>query len=377
MFEFQLPVKITAGVGAFEECGKGISVLGSKALIVCDPGITKLGLPERLRKILASAGMESILYDKVVPNPTTDIVDAGGVFAREKKCDVVIGLGGGSSMDAAKTIAITACHEGTVWPYVTVEKEPTDATLPIVAITTTSGTGSHCNPFAVVTNPRIDQKPGFASMYMWPKLAIVDPLLPATMPSQLTAITGLDVFTHSVEAYTSQWASPITDMFAMRAIELLAENLPLAYADGNDISARQAMATADTFGGIAISHAMVNLAHSLAHTISGHYHDVAHGDAINTVYPAVLAINKASLPEKHEWIALTISGGKETDVVMAYKKFFGTFDFPNRVKDYQPDDGVIMSMAEDVFGYMKLATSLGPVKTDIESIRKAFTDSIR
>ena len=281
MFEFQHPTKILAGDGAFAGSGEAISALGNKALIACDPFAVQIGLADKLVAILKAVNVDAIVYDKVNPNTTTQIVDYGG-----------------SSMDTAKAIAVAASHEGPIWPYAIYEKNPTDATLPIVAITTTSGTGSQCTPFAVITNPETNQKPGFGGPCLFPKIAIVDPQLTKTMPPMLTAITGADVFTHAVEAYTSKWASPIVDMYAQKAIELVAKYLPIAYADGSNIEAREAMAIADTNAGIAISHGGVSVAHVLAHVIGGHYHDIAHGDALNTVYPAFLDINKAGLPEQ-------------------------------------------------------------------------------
>lgn len=372
MFEFNHPVKIMAGVSAFAKSGQTIASLGSKALIACDPFAVKVGLAGQLADILAVAGMESVIYDKVVPNPTVDIVDAGGAIAREKKCDVIIGLGGGSSMDTAKAIAVAASHEGSIWPYAIGEKQPTDATLPIVAITTTSGTGSQCTPFAVITNPQTNQKPGFGGPCIFPKVAIIDPMLTASMPPQLTAITGADVFTHAVEAYTSKWSSPIVDMYAQKAIELVVEFLPVAYSDGGDLKAREAMAIADTFAGVAISHGGVTVAHVLAHVIGGHYHDIAHGDALNTIYPAILDINKAGLCEKHEWIARTLSNGKNLDVVSAYRNFFENFVFPNRLRQYSPDSDKIKEMANEVFSYMAIYTTLGPVEVNTDSIERVL-----
>ncbi len=292
MFEFNHTVKIMAGIGAFENSGTAVSAIGSKALIVCDSFVISSGLAKRLAELLSTAGVRSAVFDKVIPNPTTDIVDAGGGAARKEKCDVIIGIGGGSSMDTAKAIAVAASHDGPIWAYAIGEKHATGATLPIVAITTTSGTGSQCTPFAVIINPDTNQKPGFGGPCLFPKIAIVDAQLTSSMPPILTAVTGADVFTHAVEAYTSKWSSPIVDMYAQKAIELVVKNLPVAYADGSNLQARQAMAIADTFAGVAISHGGVSVAHVISHVIGGHYHYIAHGDVLNTIYPAILSINK-------------------------------------------------------------------------------------
>ncbi|MFI4911910.1 MAG: iron-containing alcohol dehydrogenase [Sedimentisphaeraceae bacterium JB056] len=377
MFEFNHTVRIVAGVGAFEESGNIVSAFGRKAMIACDSFAVMSGLANKLSQLLSESDIQSVVYDKVVPNPTTDIVDAGGELAREESCDIIIGIGGGSSIDTAKAIAVAASHEGSIWSYAIGDKQATDKTLPIIAITTTSGTGSQCTPFAVITNPETNQKPGFGGPFLFPKVAIVDPLLTSSMPPQLTAITGADVFTHAVEAYTSKWSSPVVDMYARRAIELVADNLHSVYKNGNDLQAREAMAIADTFGGIAISHGGVTVAHVLAHVIGGHYHNIAHGDALNTIYPAMLEINKHGMKEKHQWIAQTLSGGKNDDVVEAYNDFFGQIDFPNKLKEYNPDNDKIQQMASEVFSYMELYATLGPVEVDKYMIAEALQIAVK
>lgn len=375
-FEFSIPVKIIFGPGKLSETGAQISGLGRKALLVSDPFFSKNGLAERVRKTASEAGVAITVYDGVVPNPTTDSIDAGAAVCRKAGCDVVVGLGGGSSMDTAKAIAVAATHDGPIWPYAMGEKAVTAATLPIVAITTTSGTGSQCTCFSVITNPKTNQKPGMGSPYILPRAAIVDPELMLSVPKGLTLITGFDVFTHAIEAYTSKAASPLSDIFAEKAITLFAKNFPTAYAKGTDLEARSALAIADTCAGVAICHAVVSLGHVMAHVISGHFHDIAHGDALFTVYRGVLAHNAAALPEKHAWIAGQLVPGCR-DVVKAFDTFFGHFPFENRLKRKNLGPDQIAELAQETFTYMKGITELNPVKADVEDARRILVSSLQ
>lgn len=288
---------------------------------------------------------------------------------------IVIGLGGDSSIDTAKAVAVAATHEGPIWPYAIGEKSVTAATLPVVAITTTSGTGSQCTWFSVITNPKTNQKPGMGSPHILPRVAIVDPELMLSVPKGLTLVTGFDVFTHAVEAYTSNAASPLSDIFAEKAITLFAQNHPTAYSNGSDLEARSAMALADTCAGVAICHAVVSLGHVMAHVISGHFHDIPHGDALFSVYRGVLAHNASALPEKHAWIAGQLVPGCR-DITVAFDKFFAPFTFENKLKAKKISQGKIDALAAETFTYMKGIADLNPAKADVADARRILTESL-
>lgn len=364
-FEFQMSVKLVFGAGRIDEAGERVKPFGSKALIVCDPFSLESGLVARLQGSLERSDIQSEVYAKVIPNPTCVLIDEGSEIVKGASCDFVIGLGGGSSIDAAKGIAVAATHEGSIWPYAIGEKEIEDKVLPIVAITTTSGTGSHCTCFSVITNPETNQKPGMGSPHILPSLSIVDPELMLTVPQNLTFNTGFDVLSHAIEAYTSNASSPMSDLFAEKAIKLVASNLPICYEDGQNLAARTEMAFADSCSGIAICHAVVSLAHVMAHVISGHYHDISHGDALATIYREVLRINARALPEKHGFIADALVPGS-TDIVSAYEQFMSQFDICNALKAKQPSDDKIRELAEETFTYMKGIVDLNPVEVNVE-----------
>lgn len=375
-FEFISPEKIVFGAGKINEAGELCKMLGRNALIVCDEYTRSVGLSKRIAESLKNAGIESTIYSGVVPNPTVECVDAAGAVAIENGCDFVVGLGGGSSMDAAKGAAVSATHGGEVWPYAIGEKEITDGVLPIVAITTTSGTGSQCTCFAVISNPETKQKPGMGSPLILPKLAIVDPELMLSVPKQLTANTGFDVFTHAVEAYTSTAASAMSDIHAKKALELVGGFLKRCYNDGSDLEGREAMAMADTCAGMAICNAVVTLPHVLAHVISGHFEEIPHGDALYSIYRASLKFNSRALPEKHQFIANAIDAGN-TDVVSAFDNFFENFEFQNILKKKLVKSPELVNvLAEDAFTYMKGIAELNLVPATVEDAKNILLESI-
>jgi alcohol dehydrogenase class IV len=248
----------------------------------------------RIKEILEEKGVAVAHFDGVIPNPTTDVVSAGARLARESGAEVVLGLGGGSSMDTAKAIAIEATHGGTCWDYLFFKKQPTAATLPVVAVTTTSGTGSHVTQVAVVTNPAERNKSALFNPILFPRVSIVDPELVVTAPKHVTATTGFDVFSHAFESYINPNGSPYTDLLALEAIRLVAANLPSAVRNGSDIEARTRMAWADTLGGLSIANAGVTLPHGIGMAMSGLYPHVAHGEALACVYPAIMRYTYAS-----------------------------------------------------------------------------------
>jgi alcohol dehydrogenase class IV len=244
---------------------------------------------ETIKESLGGAGVDTAHFDGVIPNPTTAVVTAGAEMAAEFRADVVLGLGGGSSMDTAKAIAVEATHEGTSWDYLFFRQtQPTEKTLPIVTVTTTSGTGSQVTQVAVVTNPEETNKSALYHPLIYPRVSIVDPDLMKTVPQHITGSTGFDVFAHAFESYINPGGSPYTDLLALEAIRLVAHFLPTAVRNGEDMEARTHMAWADTLAGLCIANAGVTLPHGIGMAIGGNYPHVMHGEALAVVYPAIL-----------------------------------------------------------------------------------------
>lgn len=289
-FNYYQPTEIRFGHGRVGEIGEIISNFGKRCLITSVPPFPEIEpLYKRVKDSLINHGVEIAHFDKVIPNPTTEIVSEGAELAKAHDADVVLGLGGGSSMDSAKAIAVEATHEGTAWDYLFFrDTQPTEKTLPVITITTTSGTGSHVTQVAVVTNPEEKCKSAIYNSIVYPKVSIVDPELMLTVPEHITASTGFDVFAHAFESYINPNGSSYTDIMALEAIRLTAKHLPAALNNGSALDARTQMAWADTLAGLCIANSGVTLPHGIGMAIGGKYPHVMHGEALAVVYPAIM-----------------------------------------------------------------------------------------
>lgn len=285
-FNYYAPTEIIFGCGKVQEIGSIAARYGKKALLVTVPEFSAVKeLYAKVKKSLIDNGLEVVHFDGVIPNPTTDVVTEGANIAKSSGVDVVIGLGGGSSMDTAKAIAVETTHPGTAWDYNCHTSGPTSATLPIIAIGTTAGTGSQCTQCAVITKTSEQDKSAIWHRNIFPKVAIVDPEVTATMPKSVTAQTGFDAFCHNFEAYLSVNTNPLVEVMAEDAIKIIKEYLPKALENPNDMEARSKMAWADTLGGFTNSNAGVTLPHGLGMQVGGHAPHVSHGQALAIIYP--------------------------------------------------------------------------------------------
>ncbi len=288
-FNYYQPTESRYGSGRLSEVGEVVSQYGRRCLLVTvSPESAPIfpALFERIKGYLTEAGVEVEHFSGVIPNPTTDSVTAGARVAKEFRAEVVLGVGGGSSMDAAKAIAVEATHPGTAWDYLWCsDAQPDEKTLPIVAVTTTSGTGSQVTQVSVVTNPAEKNKSALFNNNIYARVAIVDPELMLTVPQHVTASTGFDAFCHAFESYLHVNASPYTDVLALEAIRIIASHLPAVVEDGSNLEAREAMAWADTLAGLCIANAGVTLPHGVGMTIGGYCPHVMHGEALALIYP--------------------------------------------------------------------------------------------
>ncbi len=285
-FNYYQPTEIIYGEGRINELGGIVKKYGNKCLLVTTPAFP--AVEEQYRKvksILTDSGLEVAHFDQVLPNPTTEIITAGAEIAKSIGAEVIIGLGGGSSMDSAKAIAVEATHEGSCWDYLFYKKEPTDATLPIIAISTTSGTGSQVTQVAVVTNTEERDKSALYHPIIYPNVCIIDPELMLTVPKRVTAATGFDALCHSFESTLNPGSSEYINTMAFRSIEIVAETLPYLLENLDDQEARSKMAMADTYGGLCIANAGVTLPHGVGMAISGMYPNVPHGESLAIIYP--------------------------------------------------------------------------------------------
>lgn len=281
-FTYYMPTKLLFGKGQLGNLHKE-KLPGKKAFIVISSGnsIKKFGYLDKVVEQLRLAGVEYYIYDKIKPNPTLTGVMEGAELARENKCDFVIGLGGGSSIDSAKSIAVMTTNEGNYWDYVNggsgkaneIKNDP----LPIVAITTTAGTGTEADPWTVITNEENNEKIGFGYEKTFPVLSVIDSELMMTVPEKLTAYQGFDALFHSTEGYINNTSYIISDMYALKAIELIGKYLAKAVKDGSNEEARDNVALANTFSGIVESTSGCTSEHSIEHALSAFHSDLPHG----------------------------------------------------------------------------------------------------
>jgi alcohol dehydrogenase class IV len=280
-----LPRLLRIGAGAFGDTAKVLSDLGLKRpLIVTDSFLSKQGLADRLAEALKLAE-EIRIFSGAVPDPTSGSIDAGLAFLKERDHDCVIGLGGGSSIDTAKAMAVLAVHGGPMRKYKTPFLQNAPG-LPIIAIPTTAGTGSETTRFTVVTDDPTGEKMLCTGVGYVPTAAIVDYELTLQKPKRLTADTGVDSLTHAIEAYVSRRANPFADGFALTAMEAIWRSLPVAYLEPGNRVARERMMLAATQAGIAFSNSSVALVHAMSRPIGAHFH-VPHGMSNAMLLPAI------------------------------------------------------------------------------------------
>ncbi len=290
-FNYYIPTRVLFGKGQLEQLHKQ-ALPGRKALIVTSAGTSmkKHGYLARLEDQLKKANIDYVLYDKILPNPIKPHVMEGAALAAETGCDFVIGLGGGSSIDTSKSIAVMATNPGDYWDYIgggsgkamPVQNDP----LPVVAITTTAGTGTEADPWTVITNDESNEKIGFGYDKTFPVLSIVDPGLMMTVPPHLTAYQGFDALFHSTEGYINRFANEMSDMYALKSIELLGRYLPTAVKEGSNEEAREKVALANTIAGMVESTSGCTSEHSLEHALSAFHPELPHGAGLIMVSEA-------------------------------------------------------------------------------------------
>lgn len=277
-FDYFMPTELIFGRWRLRELAQ-IPLPGSKALIVITAGqsMRSLGYLGLIQQSLAQQGVDNVVYDKILPNPISTHIMEAAELARNENCDFVIGLGGGSAIDSAKSIALMVKNPGTYWDYVKSKRAISEEVLPIIAIPTTAGTGTEADPWTVITNPETKEKVGFGIPETFPTISIIDPELMLSVPQNLTAYQGMDAFFHSAEGYLANVAQPVSDLFALDSIKRITKFLPIAVTDGGNLQAREEMAWASTQSGIVESISSCISEHSMEHALSAFYPSLPHG----------------------------------------------------------------------------------------------------
>lgn len=342
MFEMRFPTKIIFGQNCVDQVGVEVSEYGDRALLVTGrSAMRKAGIIDRITDLLKVSGFKKIhVYDEVEHDPSTETVDRGTELAREGQYDVVIGIGGGSALDAAKAIACMVKNDGPVVEYQSGRKIERSG-IPFIAIPTTAGTGAEITKNAVLTNREKEVKQSVRSPFMIAELAMVDPLLTVTMPPNVTAATGMDALTQAIEAYVTLASNPISDMLALRAISLISQNLARAFADGSDIEARDNMALGSLISAMAFANSSLGAVHGLAHPIGGLF-GVPHGVTCALLLPYVMEYNVPVRTAKYAQIAGamgrdTSEAGSEEKAaqiaVVAVRELITRLQLPQHLRD--------------------------------------------
>ena len=319
-FNFFTPTQLIFGPGRLEELKEVAPKYGSKCLLVCRPleGSLKLTY-QRVENLLNSVNVKVIFFDEIIPNPTIEGIEKGVITAVKNQVDFVLGVGGGSVMDSAKLIALLHNPEGVInWGKALISYDhpfnyvaSKQHTLPFIAVSTTSGTGSQCTQAAVISDNQKKEKITLFHLDLFPKVAIIDPELMISVPKGVTAATGFDAFTHAFESYLGGRTSPLTKQMSFQAIELVIENLPKAIKEPNNIKYRTQLAWADTLAGMCLSNGGADLPHPLGEIIGGICPRIAHGETLAMVYPSFLEYKKNIAPDKFKEIAVFLGLKKD------------------------------------------------------------------
>lgn len=385
-FTYHIPTKILFGAGRLAELATE-PLPGKKALVVISAGgsMRNQGYLDKTISAMAEQGVESVVFDKIMPNPISDHVAQGAAVAREKGCDFVVGLGGGSSIDSAKSIAIMAKNPGEYWDYIhggTGKGKPVEnGALPIIAIPTTAGTGTEADPWTVITNMETKEKIGFGIFTdTFPVLSIVDPELMKSVPPKLTAFQGMDAFFHAAEGYLAKISQPASDVFALDSIRLISKHLPGAVKDGSDMEARTALAWASTQSGLVESTSSCISQHSMEHALSAFNPDLPHGAGLILLSRSYFSFTAEKSPERFPAMAKAMGAGenaKPEDFMKALDnliKDIGLGDLALSEYGFTPDQAP--ALADNAMDAMGALFTLDPYTMSRDEVITIFERAI-
>ena len=340
--------EILFGSGAIESVSFYVQNLGGgHVLLVSDPGVQEAGWLGKVEKNLEDAGISYTTYTDITPNPKDYEVKLGVETYIENNCSMIVAIGGGSPIDCAKGIGIIISNGGDITEYEGVDRI-TVPMPPLICIPTTAGASADVSQFAIITNSREKYKIAIVSKGIVPDISIIDPDTTVTMDGSLTAETGLDALTHSIEAFVSTGSSPLTDLYARQAIIDIVQNLPKAVFEPENPDARSAMMLGSLYAGLAFSNASLGLVHSMAHALGG-YIGLPHGLCNALLLEHVVAYNFSASPERYRKIAKYVSGGNmdnESDGTVAQHLNEALRELRKELKiDDRLEDGIISKSA--------------------------------
>ena len=299
---FRIPAQVLLGAGAAETVGAEVKRLGgTHAFVLSDPNLKNIGLTDPIVASISGQGVKVTLYTGIEFEPSVQSIAPAIAAARNAGADLVVGFGGGSTLDTAKAVALLTRNEGSVEDYLGIGLVKRRG-VPSILVPTTAGTGAEITPNALFYVPAVREKRAVVSPHIIPDVAIVDPLVTLTVPPDVSAATGIDALSHAVESFTSLNASPMTDLYALEAIRLIGAHMRTAVANGKDLAARDGMARASLYAGIGIGNAGTNIVHALAYPLQGQ-HRIAHGVANSLLLPYGMEFNALSNLSKFGTVA--------------------------------------------------------------------------
>ncbi len=380
LYKFVAP-EIIFGPGALAQTGVSLARLGvKKVFIVSDPGVIEAGWVERAIPYIREAGLESRIWYEITSNPKDHEIHRGLQQYKESGCNAVLAIGGGSSVDAAKAVALQSANDGNIREYEGPDKIQ-NPLPPIVAIPTTAGSGSEVTQFAIVTNTDRKMKMAICSRSLVPDICLIDPWTLTTKSPELTANTGLDALSHAIEAYVSVAATPLTDVQALNAMKLVWQNLPKSMAKRSDLEAKTAMAMASLQAGLALSNAILGLVHAMSHQLGG-FLDMAHGEANAILLPYVMEFNLPAAEERFGIIAAAMgqdivhlsrrdAAQKAIDAVRQLARNVG---IPAKLSEIGFTDEFIDTLSENAMQDVCLLTN--PKDVQLRDIKNLFSSAL-
>jgi alcohol dehydrogenase class IV len=369
---FRTTRRILFGPGAVEKIGTETQLLkAKKVLIITDTGVIQAGLLEGVEKSLQSAGVLFALFDGVEPDPRIEVVEKSVEKAKKESIDLIIGFGGGSSLDIAKVTSIMITNTGKIDNFFGIDLVPNPG-IPVILIPTTAGTGSEVTPIAILSDTKEKLKKGIVSPTLFPEVAIVDPKLTIGLPPSVTAFTGMDALTHAIESYYSINATDLTDLLAYRAMELVSKNLRMAYAHGENLAARSCVLEGSLLAGIAFANAGVGAVHAFAYPLGGEFH-LAHGLTNTLMLPYVMRYNVLGCPHKLAQMAKAfgekVEGISElvgAEIAVRYvERLSDDMRVPRRLRDVGIQEDAIPRLAEAAMKVTRLLAN-NPRKVTLE-----------
>lgn len=375
-FNYNLPVNIVFGRGKVNELGKRTLKYGKKALIVTGKNSSKKsGLLDKSKDLLEKEGIEVVIFDKVTKNPLISTVEEGAKIIKSENCDVVVAIGGGSIMDAAKAIAFIAVNDGDIKEYMYGKRE-SDTGIPIILVPTTSGTGSEGNCYAVLTDEKNNDKKSLRTPAIYAKESIVDPELMVTMPKRVKAAVIFDAAAHAMEASVSKKRNPISDMYALYAFKLIADNAENAVNDEEiDYKIWEKITLGSTLAGMAIGCSSCTLPHALEHPASG-LKNIIHGEGLAAITPTIVELSWESDPERYAAISALLGGNSALDCADRIRDFLKRIGLNITLTDLGITESDVDWLVENAFKVSAGNIANHPKQFTKEEIREIYIKSL-